>query len=69
MKNVLASAHARLAARAVLFGASTTILLVQQADDPFSGSVWKGALLAGGWAIVEAFTPLNALVGWFKKPV
>lgn len=49
----------RLVARALLAGAA--ILWV--ADDPLS----TAALVAAGWAALEAFTPLNGLVGIFKK--
>lgn len=49
----------RLVVRSLLAGAA--ILWV--ADDPFS----TAALVAAGWAALEAFTPLNGLVGIFKK--
>lgn len=68
MRKLFASAHARLIGRGVLAGALTTITLVQQADDPFSSGVWKGAIIAGGWVVVESITPLNAVIGWFKQP-
>lgn len=65
---LFADARVRLAARAILIGAATTIGLMQQADDPFSTAAWQGAIIAGAWAVVEALTPLNAIVGWFKQP-
>lgn len=55
---VFADPRARLVYRAVLAGA--TVLYV--ADEPFS----QAALVAAGWAAIEAFTPLNSLVGFFK---
>jgi hypothetical protein len=55
---VFADARARLVYRALLAGA--TVLYV--ADEPFTKSV----LVAAGWAAIEAFTPLNSLVGFFK---
>jgi hypothetical protein len=55
---VFADARARLVYRALLAGA--TVLYV--ADEPLS----KAALVAAGWAAVEAFTPLNGLVGFLK---
>lgn len=64
----LADPRVRLVARALLAGLITTLTLVQQADDPFSAGVWKGALVAGVWVVIEAITPLNALVGWWKQP-
>lgn len=56
---VFADARARLVYRAVLAGAA--VLWV--ADEPLS----KAALVAAGWAALEAFTPLNGLVGFFKN--
>lgn len=55
---VFADARARLVYRALLAGAT----VIYAADEPFS----KGVLVAAGWAAVEAFTPLNALVGFAK---
>lgn len=55
---VFADPRARLVYRSLLAGA--TVLWV--ADDPLS----KAALVAAGWAALEAFTPLNGLVGFFK---
>lgn len=69
MSGLFADARVRLVARAVLAGVVTTVTIMSQADDPFSTSAWKGAVVAGGWVVVEAITPLNALVGWFKNPV
>lgn len=58
----------RLVARALLAGVITAVTLMQQADDPFSSAAWKAAAVAGIWTVVEAVTPLNALVGWWKNP-
>jgi hypothetical protein len=55
---VFSDPRARLVYRSLLAGAA--ILWV--ADDPLS----KAALVAAGWAALEAFTPLNGLVGFFK---
>lgn len=57
----------RLAIRAILVGAAVFVAQLQAADDPTSTSVLVGALVAAGWAALEAFTPLNSLVGYFKK--
>lgn len=65
---MLKDPRVRLVARALLAGVLVAVTMVQSADDPFSSAAWKAALVAGGWAVVEAITPLNALVGWWKKP-
>lgn len=57
----------RLGVRAILVGAAVLVAQLQAADDPTSGSVLIAALVAAGWAALEAFTPLNSLVGYFKK--
>lgn len=57
----------RLAVRSILVGAAVLVAQLQAADDPTSASVWVAALVAAGWAALEAFTPLNSLVGYFKK--
>lgn len=62
----LSDPRARLVARAILAGLIVGATLLQQADDPFSAAAWKAAVVAGAWAVVEAITPLNALVGWLK---
>jgi hypothetical protein len=61
--------HARLAWRAVLAGATSFVTFLAAADNPWDSGLWKAAAVTAGWAFVEAFTPLNALVGWWKKPV
>ena len=52
-------ARVRLAYRALLAG----FAVLYVADEPLS----KAALTAAGWAVIEAFTPLNSLVGFFKN--
>ena len=66
---MLKSPHARVVARALLAGLITFATLVNQADDPFSTAVLQAAAISALWVVVENITPLNALVGWFKKPV
>lgn len=66
---MLKDPRVRLVARALLAGVITAVTLMQQADDPFGAAAWKAALVAGVWTVVEAITPLNALVGWWKNPV
>lgn len=62
------SPQARLAWRAVLAGAGAFVTFLAAADNPWDAGLWKAAAVAAGWAFVEAFTPLNALVGWWKQP-
>ena len=57
---LFADARVRLLYRAILAGAVVEFY----ADEPFS----KAAIVAAGWAAIESFTPLNSLVGLFKKP-
>ena len=56
----------RLAIRSILVGLAVVVAHLQAADDPSSKSVLVAAVVAGGWAALEAFTPLNSLVGYFK---
>ena len=56
----------RLAIRSILVGLAVVVAQLQAADDPSSKSVLVAAVVAGGWAALEAFTPLNSLVGYFK---
>ncbi len=58
----------RLAVRALLAGAAVFVATVQAAENPTSKTVLVAALVAAGWAALEAFTPLNSLVGYFKGP-
>lgn len=58
---------ARLAVRAILSGVSVLVAQVSAADNPLDKGLWVGAIVASGWAALEAFTPLNQLVGWFKE--
>jgi hypothetical protein len=57
----------RLAIRSLLAGAAILVSQLQSSDDPTSKAVWVSAAVAAGWAALEAFTPLNSLVGYFKK--
>lgn len=68
MLKFFADARVRLVGRAIVAGLFTAIGMVNQADDPFSAGVWKGAIVAGAWAAIELITPLNALLGWWKNP-
>jgi hypothetical protein len=65
---LFADARIRLIMRAILAGVLVGATMLQSADDPFSSAAWKAAVVAAGWAIVEAVTPLNSLVGWLKQP-
>ena len=56
----------RLAIRAILAGAAVFVATLQAADDPSSSQVLVAAAVAAGWAALEAFTPLNSLVGYNK---
>lgn len=56
---VFGDARARLVYRALLAG----FAVLYVADAPFS----KAALVTAAWAVVEALTPLNSLVGPGKK--
>ena len=67
MRKLFASPVVRLALRALLVGVGATVTYVVAADNPVDAAVWKAALYAGAWAAVEAFTPLNALVGLFRS--
>jgi hypothetical protein len=59
--------YIRLAVRAVVVGVGVAVATVQESSDPLDKGVWMGAIAAGGFAALEIFTPLNRLVGWFKK--
>lgn len=62
---VFKTAMGRLAVRSVLVGVA--LAADQLADSDYSVAALKAALVAGGWAALEAFTPLNALVGFFRR--
>ncbi len=58
----------RLVLRAVLVGATTLLVQLQQSDG-WSAAVIEAAVVAGVLATLEALTPLNQLVGVGKKAV
>lgn len=58
LKRIFGDPRLRLLYRALLAGGA--ILWV--ADEPLS----KAALTAAAWAALEAFTPLNSMVGYLK---
>lgn len=66
MSKLLANPYARLAGRALLAGLVTALTQIQTSSD--ATVAWKAAVVAGALAAAEAFTPLNAIVGVFKKP-
>ena len=68
VKKLFGDPRVRLAWKALVVGAAAFVTFLSAADNPADAAVWKGALAAAGWAAIEAFTPLNALVGWFKDP-
>ena len=65
---LFADARARLAWRAALAGGGAFVAFLSAADNPWDAGLWKSAAVAAGWAFIEALTPLNALVGWWKNP-
>lgn len=67
MKKLIAKPVARLAGRALLAGVFALAAQLQ-ASSHLDASVLRAALVAGGLAAFEAFTPLNALVGFGKTP-
>lgn len=67
MTDLFANPTVRLIGRAILAGVLAFAAQVQASDNT-SGAVLRSAIVAGVLAIVEFFTPLNALVG-FGKPV
>lgn len=67
LKRLAANAKARLAARAVLAGVAVLVSTVLQAHGHVDRSLLEGALTSAGWVALEAFTPLNGLVGWLKQ--
>lgn len=64
MTKLLSNPTVRLAGRALLVAVITILTQLGNSD----GSIaWKTILVAGGLAFAEVFTPLNQLVGPFKK--
>ena len=66
--SLFSDARVRLLLRAILAGVIVAAGSLQVADEPFSKAALYAAGVTGFWAIVETFTPLNALVGWLKPP-
>jgi len=62
---MLSNPYARLAGRALVAGVAAALVLLGQSSD--WQTAWKGAVVAGALAFCEVFTPLNPLVGLFKK--
>ena len=62
------SATWRLVLRAVLAGATTLLIQLQQSHG-WTAAVVEAAVVAGVLATLEALTPLNAAVGVGKKEV
>lgn len=57
-------AYLRLAGRALIAGVVAALIFPHNADGTMA---WKAAAVAGVLAFCEVFTPLNSLVGLFKK--
>jgi len=67
MRKLFANPKVRLAGRAVLAGLAVFAAKESSAHFDLSTSVLEAAGTAGVWAAIEAFTPLNALVGVFRQ--
>lgn len=59
------NARVRLAVRALLVGLAVGYARVK--GHHIDRELLDSALVAGGWSALEAFTPLNGIVGIFKK--
>lgn len=64
MGKLFANPTVRLAGRALVAGVLAALVLLQSSSD--WATAWKSAVVAGGLAFCEVFTPLNSLVGLFK---
>lgn len=65
MNSLLSNPWVRLAGRALVAGVISGATAYNSSS---TGSIaWHAAAVAGGLAFCEVFTPLNALVGVFKK--
>ena len=58
------NAKVRLAARSILVGIAVGYANVR--GHHIDKELLESAVVAGGWAALEAFTPLNGIVGFFK---
>lgn len=65
LKSLFKNAKVRLAVKSLIVGAGVAYFKVK--GHPLDKSVINAALVAGLWAALETFTPLNAAVGWFKQ--
>lgn len=65
MKKLLANPKVRLAGRAAVAGGLAALALWHSSGGTIA---WKSLAVAAGLAFCEVFTPLNAVVGVFKKP-
>lgn len=65
MKRLFANPYVRLAGRAILAGGIAAATSYQADGETI---VWRSLVVAFGLAFCEVFTPLNAVVGVFKKP-
>lgn len=65
MSKVFQNAYVRLAGRAVLAGGAAALTQLHSGSGTLA---WKAAAVAGALAFAEVFTPLNSLIGVFKKP-
>jgi hypothetical protein len=65
MNKFFSHPYVRLAGRALVAGLVSALVQLHTESD---GSLaWHAAVVAGALAFVEVFTPLNSLVGFFKK--
>lgn len=67
MSKLFANPTVRLAARALV--AAGIFALTQIHNSNGQQIVWQSVVIGAGLAFAEVFTPLNAVVGIFKKPV
>lgn len=58
---------ARMVARAAVVGIGAAYVVLNNSDDPTNTAVWKGAAAAGLYAALNVLTPLNNVLGLFKK--
>lgn len=65
MKKWFANPRVRLAVRAVAVGAIVAYLKIK--GHHVDRGLAEAAATAGVWAALEAFTPLNGLVGFLKQ--
>jgi formate/nitrite transporter FocA (FNT family) len=66
MKKLFADPNVRLAVRAIVAGLAVSFGTLKTGHH-IDKAALDAAAVAGGWAFVEAFTPLNAIVGSFKS--